>query len=130
MTRAHEIRKSQNVTLSTALRLSWSIAKLGGAETMVLTDDMKPLDITAQKLFRVRAMLDRLEKEETALEDAIKAAIAESGDDHISGIGWKASYKAVTSRRFDSKTFRADHAELYTAYSRPQTVNRFLFGAV
>ena len=125
MKRAWEIRKSSNPkpTMGEALRSSWSEAKKGESKK-------NALDVTAQNLFKFRAMLDQLANEEAALMDEIKAAIAESGDDHISGYGWKASFKPVTSRRFDSKTFKTEHADLYATFSKPQTVNRFLFGAV
>ena len=122
--RAHEIRKAQNISLSEALRSSWKIAKEGESEETAL-------DIAAQSLFRVRAMLDKLTKEEAALEETIKAAIEASGTDNITGYGWKASWKSVTSKRFDSKAFKAaGYADLYAAYSKPQTVNRFNFSAI
>ena len=134
MKRAHEIRKAHNISLGEALRASWSIAKSEAEQetgaTAPAAAALNPLDEAAQSLFRVRAMLDRLEKEEAALEEIFKAAITESGTDNIAGYGWKASWKPVTSKRFDSKAFRADHEDVYAAYSKPQTVNRFLFGAV
>ena len=123
MNRAHEIRKSEGVTMGEAMKKAWAEAKKGEPVKTAL-------DATAQNLFKVRAMLAKLEAEEAALEETIKAAIAESGADNIAGFGWKASFKAVTSKRFDSKTFKAEHADIYAAYSKPQTVNRFLFAAV
>ena len=123
MKRAHEIRKSEGVTMGEALRAAWGEAKKGEPVKTAL-------DATAQSLFKVRALLAKLEAEKAALEETIKAAIAESGADNIAGFGWKASFKAVTSKRFDSKTFKAEHADVYAAYSKPQTVNRFLFAAV
>ena len=77
--RAHEIRKAQNISLSEALRSSWKIAKEGESEETAL-------DIAAQSLFRVRAMLDKLTKEEAALEETIKAAIEASGTDNITNV--------------------------------------------
>ena len=125
MKRAWEIRKSRNPkpTMGDALRAAWAEAKKDEPKT-------NALDITAQNLFKVRAMLERLAAEEAALEEAIKAAITESGDDHISGFGWKASWKDVESRRFDSKTFKAQHGDLYAQFQKAQTCKRFLFGAV
>lgn len=37
---------------------------------------------------------------------------------------FKVTYKPVTSTRFDSKTFKAEHADLYTTYSKTSTYNR------
>ena len=125
MKRAWEIRKASDPkpTMGEALRSSWAEAKMDEPKT-------KALDITAQNLFKVRAMLERLAAEEAALMDEIQAAITASGNDHISGFGWKASWKDVESKRFDSKSFRADHADIYAAYSKKQSCKRFLFGAV
>lgn len=122
MKRAHDIRKASvpKPTMSDALRSSWAEAK----------NNKTTLDVTAHNLFKVRAMLDRLAKEEAALMDEIKAAITASGTDNIAGYGWKASWKDVESKRFDSKAFRSEHADLYAAFSKPQTCKRFLFGAV
>ena len=125
MRRAHEIRKTSapKPTMGDALRAAWAEAKKDEPKT-------NALDITAQNLFKVRAMLARLAAEEAALEETIKAAIEASGNDNISGFGWKASWKDVESRRFDSKTFKAQHGDLYAQFQKPQTCKRFLFGAV
>ena len=53
-------------------------------------------------------------------------ACLESPDFCISGFGWNASFKEVTSNRFDGKALKADCADLYKQYSRPQTSRRFL----
>lgn len=39
--------------------------------------------------------------------------------------GWKASWKNVTSSRFDSKRFKTDHADLYGQYSKATVTTRF-----
>jgi predicted phage-related endonuclease len=55
--------------------------------------------------------------------------MTERGEETLTGDGWKASWKNVNSNRFDSKAFKADHADLYTAYSKPTTTCRFLISA-
>lgn len=90
---------------------------------------MNELNQTAKDLLAVKAMIAELEAEAEALTDRIKGAMVEQGTEILSGDGWKASWKNVTSSRFDSKRFKADHAELYTAYSKPTTTCRFLIGA-
>nr|DAT11573.1 MAG TPA: hypothetical protein [Caudoviricetes sp.] len=37
----------------------------------------------------------------------------------------KASYKLIKSSRFDSGSFKADHAELYSKYTKESTCYRF-----
>ena len=87
------------------------------------------LNQAAKDLLAVKAMIAELEAEAEALTDKIKSAMVDQGKEVLTGDGWKASWKNVTSTRFDSKSFKADHADLYTAYSRPTTTCRFLIGA-
>lgn len=90
---------------------------------------MTNLNKTAQDLIEIRAMIKQLEAEAESLTDQIKAAMVEQGVETLSGDNWKATWKNVQSQRFDSKAFRADHGDLYTAYSKPTTVTRFLISA-
>lgn len=83
------------------------------------------LNSTARDLIDVRRMIAELEEEEAALQDKIKAAMAEQGAETILGDGWKASWKNVTARRFDTRRFQADHADLYTQYTKETTQTRF-----
>ena len=87
------------------------------------------LNQTAKDLLAIRSMIAELEAEAETLTDKIKAAMVEQGSEILSGDGWKASWKNVTSSRFDSKAFKAAHGDLYTAYSKPVTTCRFLIGA-
>ena len=83
------------------------------------------LNTAAHDLMSVRAMIAELEAEAEALTDRIKTAMTERGEETLSGDGWKASWKNVTSSRFDSKAFKADHSDLYGAYCKPTTTMRF-----
>ncbi len=84
------------------------------------------LNSTAHDLMSVRAMIAELEAEAEALTDKLKAHMVEQGAEVLQGDGWKASWKNVESRRFDSKAFKADHADLYGQYSKPTTTTRFV----
>lgn len=79
----------------------------------------------AHSLMEVRAMIAELEAEAEALTDKIKGEMVNRGEETISGDGWKASWKNVNSSRFDSKSFKADHADLYSAYCKTTTTTRF-----
>ena len=85
---------------------------------------MNELNTTARDLMSVRAMIEELEAE--ALTDKLKAAMVEQGTEALQGDGWKATWKNVVSNRFDSKRFKADHADLYGQYSRQTTTTRFV----
>lgn len=84
------------------------------------------LNTTARELMNVRAMIDELQAEAEALADKIKAAMVERGEETLQGEGWKATWKNVASSRFDSNKFKADHADLYSQYSKPTTTTRFV----
>ena len=83
------------------------------------------LNTIAHDLLSVRSMIAELEAEAEALTDKIKAAMVERGEEVLTGDGWKASWKNVTSSRFDSKGFKADHDDLYGAYCKTTTTTRF-----
>ena len=87
---------------------------------------MNELNTTARDLMSVRAMIAELEAEAEALTDKIKAVMVERGEEILTGDGWKASWKNVNSQRFDSKAFKADHADLYSQYSKATTTTRFI----
>lgn len=90
---------------------------------------MNDLNKTARDLLEVRAMIKELEAEAEALSDQIKAAMIDQGAETIEGDGWRASWKNVESRRFDSKSFKAQHGDLYEAFSKTTTTTRFLISA-
>ena len=52
--------------------------------------------------------------------------MAEQGTEALQGDGWKDTWKNVNSQRFDSKSFKAEHALLYAAYSKATTTTRFV----
>lgn len=83
------------------------------------------LNTTAKDLLSIRSMITELEAEAEALTDKIKAAMTERGEETLTGDGWKASWKNVNSSRFDSKTFKAEHGDLYEKYSKATTTTRF-----
>ena len=84
------------------------------------------LNSTVRDLISVRQMIEQLQAEAEALTDKLKAAMADQGTEVLQGDGWKASWKNVNSSRFDSKRFKADHADLYSQYSKATTSTRFV----
>ena len=90
---------------------------------------MNDLNKTARDLLEIRAMIKELEAEAEALTDTIKAAMIDRSTETLEGDGWTATWKNVKSSRFDSKSFKADHGDLYGQYSKPTTTTRFLISA-
>ena len=82
------------------------------------------LNSTAQNLMSVRAMIAELEAEAEALTDKLKGHMVDQGTEVLQRDGWKATWKNVSSSCFDSKAFRADHADLYGQYSRTTVSTR------
>ena len=87
------------------------------------------MNSTARELMSIRSMIKELEAEAEALTDRIKAEMTEQGVEVLNGDGWTASWKNVESRRFDSKSFKAQHGDLYEAFSKPTTTTRFCISA-
>ena len=75
---------------------------------------MNELNTTAQNLISVRSMIEELQAETEALTDKFKAAMIERGEETLQGDGWKATWRNVNSSCFDSKAFKAAHADLYS----------------
>ncbi|MCD8157689.1 MAG: hypothetical protein LUD77_02005 [Clostridiales bacterium] len=77
-----------------------------------------------KELKELRNMIKELEAEATAIEDRVKAAMLDSGKQEVFTAEYKVTYKPITSTRFDSKSFKAAHSDLYTAFSKTTTYNR------
>ena len=87
---------------------------------------MNELNTTARDLMSVRAMIAELEAEAEALTDKIKTAMVERGEETITGDGWKASWKNVTSSRLDAKALKATMSEIAAQFTKATTTTRFL----
>ena len=87
---------------------------------------IQEINTVANDLISVRQMIEELQAEAEALTDKLKAAMVDQGTEVLQGDGWKASWKNVNSSRFDSKRFKADHADLYSQYSKATTSTRFV----
>ena len=87
---------------------------------------IQEINTVANDLISVRQMIEELQAEAEALTDKLKGAMVDQGTEVLQGDGWKASWKNVNSSRFDSKSFKADHADLYSQYSKATTTTRFV----
>lgn len=69
----------------------------------------------------------RLIEELEAYNDTIRANIIElMGDNDIMIQGAaKATYKTIVSNKFNTKTFKEEHADIYDAYCTETTTKRF-----
>ena len=70
-------------------------------------------------------MKSELEDEITALEDRVKAEMAERGVDELEGAGHTAKYAEYTSMRFDASAFKKAQPELVAEFTKATTARRF-----
>ena len=61
----------------------------------------------------------------TALEDSVKGALDEQGVISLEIGERKAKYTRYFRNTFDTKAFKADHAELYDEYTKTVPATRF-----
>lgn len=79
-----------------------------------------------KELRELRRMADEIAAEIETLQDAIKSEMTARNTDTLTGTDWKVTWKAVTSKRFDSAAFKRTHGELYEQYTKETTSKRFL----
>lgn len=79
------------------------------------------------ELASMKMMRAELDKEIEEQENAIKALMDKTCVNELIGTEHKATWKEVVSNRFDSKAFKADHADLYAKYQKPSKSMRFTF---
>lgn len=78
-----------------------------------------------KELRELKRMQEELAAEIEAIQDEIKGVMTAQEVDTLTGADWKVTWKAVTSSRFDSKAFKADHADLYGQFSKTTVSRRF-----
>ena len=88
------------------------------------------LDAKAAVYFDLMEQIDALSAEAESIKDAIKSVMVEIEQEEITGTGWRATWHNTSTTRFDSRKFKADHADLYGAYSVKTTGARFTLNQV
>ena len=78
-----------------------------------------------RELKELQQMADELTAEIESLKDELKAEMTVEGKDEMTVDVFVLRYKAVSTSRFDSKAFKAQHSDLYTAYTKTSTSKRF-----
>ena len=86
---------------------------------------MNELDARATAYFDLMEQIDALTAEAEAIKDELKAVMVDGTTEELNGTGWRATWHNTTTTRFDSKAFKAAHADLYAAFSFKATGTRF-----
>ena len=80
---------------------------------------------TVSELRELRNMAAELDDQISALEEAVKAEMDAQGVDKLYIGTCKVSYTKFITKRFDSKTFKSAHEELYNQYLKDTPSSRF-----
>lgn len=70
-----------------------------------------------------KAMMNELQDAMSAIGDAIKSYMGEQEELNVEGV--KVRWTRYQSTRFDSKTFKAEHAAMYEQYTKTTEARRF-----
>lgn len=73
-----------------------------------------------------RRMVEDLEAEITAIQDALKAHMTATNTDELTGPDYKVTWKTVETARFDSASFKRAHGDLYESFMKKGSTRRFL----
>ena len=88
----------------------------------------KELDSRAAEYFSIMEQIEALQAE--AIKDSLKAVMVERTAEELEGNGWRATWHNTHNSRFDSRRFKVDHADLYSAYTVKTTGTRFTLNAI
>lgn len=85
------------------------------------------INATMKEIAEYRMIKKQAEAALAKLESELKEYMLDEGLCVLIGDEHTATYKPVTSNRFDSAWFRADNPQMYEAYKRPDMSMRFTF---
>lgn len=87
--------------------------------------EQRELIATIERVKDLELQQDKINAEIERLKDELKAELASQGVDRMQVGGYKVSNTKYTTHRFDSKAFKADHAEMYEKYTKAIEAHRF-----
>lgn len=88
---------------------------------------MSTHELTAKvkELKELQALIEEATAEAEAIKDELKTYMKTSGAEELNAGLFKLRYSSVTSSRFDTKSFKAMHSELYEQFCKSSTSMRF-----
>lgn len=84
------------------------------------------LDMKVQELRRLRNFESEVKAAISVIEEALKSEMLTRGTDELAGKNFLVTWKTITSRRFDSASFKLTHADLFNQYSKATTSRRLV----
>lgn len=85
----------------------------------------KELTAIIERIKELEAEQDAIIGEMESLKDRLKAELVKQDVDKMMVGSYKVSNTKYTTHRFDSKAFKADHAEMYEEYMEAYEAHRF-----
>lgn len=79
----------------------------------------------AAELKELKAMLEELDAEITAIEDEIKAELTARGVDELQAGAFKVRWKMVASKRLDQTAIKKELPDIYGRYVKESATRRF-----
>lgn len=83
------------------------------------------LNNKVMELKELEQYAEEIAAEIETLKDTIKRELETRGTDEMTVGVFKVRWKEYKSSRFDSKRFKAEHADLYEEYKKESTAKRF-----
>ncbi len=80
--------------------------------------------------FELMKQIEQLQAEAESIKDALKGQMLERETEALEGAGWRATWHNTSNSRFDTKRFKADHADLYGQYTVKITGTRFTLNQI
>ena len=84
------------------------------------------LDAKVDELRELRNFESEIKAAISLIEDALKSEMLRRNTDMLSGNNCLVTWKTVTSRRFDSASFKLTHADLFNQYTKATTNRRLV----
>ena len=77
-------------------------------------------------LKELKAEREALDKKIAEIEDVLKSEMTERNEYELVGKNWKVTWTKVTSSRFDQRSFKEAHPNLFESYKTVSESRRFL----
>lgn len=84
------------------------------------------MNAKVKELRELKRMADELTGEIEAIQDEIKRHMTEQDKDTLTGIDWKITWKAVTSKRLDSNALKVAMPDVVEQFTRESVSKRFV----
>lgn len=86
---------------------------------------VKEMEMKIAKLQEWEALAEEAKAEAEALKDEIKAEMLSQGTEEMEAGRFICRWTSVLSNRFDTTSFKKEHAEMYKQYTKQTSSRRF-----